>query len=1004
MTQNFIKIYMGNDLAFDRIDNDVLVGRSHLANRIELITPLGLTDNQIIQIYFQLANGQVTPKRQMINTGSTETVDGDEWNVYRYDVPQSVLSAVSTNNSADLKVQFRQATIDDSGGSDIAVAIKNSALVQLALDAGFTPNADDEIVNIDEYEDLSNAIDLKLNKNFTALTAKATPDDTDLFAIDEGSGVNKKVTVAQVIAKAQGEFADLDSRVTTIEGRVNQGVKTTDSPTFAATTVDGKTLNSTTIGVLEDKYTQQETDDLLAGKAATSHSHTISDITDLLDNVYTETEVNNLLSNKVNTSAVGTTIATLESGKVPANQLPSFVDDVLEFANLAAFPATGETGKIYVALDTNKTYRWSGSQYTEISPSEVISVNSKTGAVTLLGSDIDIDAEDVDVVASGFTGVLTTDDIDLQTALETLDQHTHTYAEITDKPDFYTEAETDSLLAGKVDVGALAGSVTLYPTTADADISGYKKLVDSISDADYDDVAVDIATGQINADGQLVASLAADASLFIGNPGVINITTLGNIRKVGGNNNQNASFYYELYKRDSGGTETLLAQSDNTSKIQSETYEEFFASALLNNGEFIATDRIVIKYYGDVEDGAGASYEFQFGGSAPVRTLLPLPIAVLQSADKIVYDNTVSELTATNLQDAVDELDALIAQNTSVIKIQRFVITNADNGDGTFSYTYLGNARSGTLASGEYRFDLEESVSYIVGENRVEVKVNNDLNFYPADTELAEIDTDTVGLTYALQVNDEVFIKVYQGLDTVAIAVGDGTITEAKLSTALQNKVTSYDAHIIATDNPHSVTAAQVGAITQSDGDGRYAPIAHATSATTYGVATGTDYGHVRVPLADSTATGALYFSGVSVTAGALNGSTTDPTNTTRLNYEGHLYATKVYAGSSELATTTSVDAKADVDFYTTTIAAADTWTDQTGYFTLAKTVSGITATDKPVIDLDLTSATVADVADIQAAWATIYRAVTSTDTITFYALEDPTFPEDTVLQIKVVK
>lgn len=57
------------------------------------------------------------------------------------------------------------------------------------------------------------------------------------------------------------------------------------------------------------------------------------------------------------------------AGLVPATQLPSYVDDVLEFANLAAFPVTGETGKIYVAVDTSKTYRWSGSTYVEISAS-----------------------------------------------------------------------------------------------------------------------------------------------------------------------------------------------------------------------------------------------------------------------------------------------------------------------------------------------------------------------------------------------------------------------------------------------------------------------------------------------------------------------------------------------------------------------------------------------------------------------------------------------------------
>lgn len=75
------------------------------------------------------------------------------------------------------------------------------------------------------------------------------------------------------------------------------------------------------------------------------------------------------------------------TGKVPASQLPSYVDDVLEYANLAAFPGTGETSKIYVALDTNKTYRWSGSVYTEISPSEVTSVFGRSGAVSAQSGD-----------------------------------------------------------------------------------------------------------------------------------------------------------------------------------------------------------------------------------------------------------------------------------------------------------------------------------------------------------------------------------------------------------------------------------------------------------------------------------------------------------------------------------------------------------------------------------------------------------------------------------------
>jgi len=70
-------------------------------------------------------------------------------------------------------------------------------------------------------------------------------------------------------------------------------------------------------------------------------------------------------------------------GKVPAALLPSYVDDVLEYANLAAFPATGETGKLYVAMDTDKTYRWSGSGYRIIMASPGSTDNVTEGNVNL---------------------------------------------------------------------------------------------------------------------------------------------------------------------------------------------------------------------------------------------------------------------------------------------------------------------------------------------------------------------------------------------------------------------------------------------------------------------------------------------------------------------------------------------------------------------------------------------------------------------------------------------
>jgi hypothetical protein len=66
------------------------------------------------------------------------------------------------------------------------------------------------------------------------------------------------------------------------------------------------------------------------------------------------------------------------TGKVPSSQLPSYVDDVVEVANFASLPVTGESGKIYITLDNNLTFRWSGSAYVEISASLALGELSTT--------------------------------------------------------------------------------------------------------------------------------------------------------------------------------------------------------------------------------------------------------------------------------------------------------------------------------------------------------------------------------------------------------------------------------------------------------------------------------------------------------------------------------------------------------------------------------------------------------------------------------------------------
>ena len=97
-----------------------------------------------------------------------------------------------------------------------------------------------------------------------------------------------------------------------------------------------------------------------------------------------------------------------ENGRVPSSQLPSYVDDVLEYSSQSAFPATGESGKIYVDHSTNKTYRWSGYSYVEISASLAIG----TTATTAFRGDQGKDAYDHSQIKTGNPHGTTAEEID----------------------------------------------------------------------------------------------------------------------------------------------------------------------------------------------------------------------------------------------------------------------------------------------------------------------------------------------------------------------------------------------------------------------------------------------------------------------------------------------------------------------------------------------------------------------------------------------------------------
>lgn len=154
-------------------------------------------------------------------------------------------------------------------------------------------------------------------------------------------------------------------------------------------------------------------------------------------------------------------LATLDSsGKVPTSQLPSYVDDVLEYAQKSSFPATGESGKIYISQNDNKTYRWSGSAYVEISASLALGETSSTAFPGNRGkaleenlSDLESQFSDLDEYAKEYLLDKITAVEDKNTEQDTAinekadKNHTHTIANVTG---------LQSELDGKVDKSVTA--------------------------------------------------------------------------------------------------------------------------------------------------------------------------------------------------------------------------------------------------------------------------------------------------------------------------------------------------------------------------------------------------------------------------------------------------------------------------------------------------------------------------------------------------------------------
>ena len=157
--------------------------------------------------------------------------------------------------------------------------------------------------------------------------------------------------------------------------------------------------------------------------------------------------------------------ADLVGGKVPSIQLPSFVDDVLEYANFAALPVTGETGKLYITIDNNKQFRWSGSAYSEITSSPGSTDAVPEGATNLYFTNSRAIAALASINSSEASTRLAAD-ISLNTAVST-ETSTRTAADIS----LNTAVSTEMSVRAAADVSSTAATAAEIATRSAADIS-----------------------------------------------------------------------------------------------------------------------------------------------------------------------------------------------------------------------------------------------------------------------------------------------------------------------------------------------------------------------------------------------------------------------------------------------------------------------------------------------------------------------------------------------------
>ena len=253
-------------------------------------------------------------------------------------ISQVVFDTITVDGSLNYSKEQYTTTVIKTTGDGTKVLTDNGQYVYIGNLA---------LTNI-KFKDGTNTSTYDLVTNGITFRQNSTPC-VSWNTIKSGNNIYMDIRIANATASMDGlmskeDYVELN---TTIPGQIEDLKEADSNINNRIDDLDDKIDKEIADRELEDAL-QKEIEDRKAG----------------------DTTITNSLNAFISTKGQPGGLAELDStGKVPAAQLPSYVDDVLEFSTKAQFPQTGETGKIYVAKDTNLTYRWTGTQYLEISQS-----------------------------------------------------------------------------------------------------------------------------------------------------------------------------------------------------------------------------------------------------------------------------------------------------------------------------------------------------------------------------------------------------------------------------------------------------------------------------------------------------------------------------------------------------------------------------------------------------------------------------------------------------------